>query len=212
MQQWSQTHLDLSKVASPFDGVEIYAARTSETHVEVVVSYSRGRIAKELFATLGDDSGKAFANAGYPDMTMVAGELGRSACGHLRVPLEIAPAAQPLPDIATAAHSKRSRLAVMRANFEVPSPAVSVTSATALVNLTPLTDWESGPAGERSRFGVLSDFQTRPLRINLGLTQSSANQGSWLSVSYRWDGPANLVRVVRLTDEQGGDQLVSVSD
>lgn len=209
--RFGQNRLEFKEIARPFDGIVLYAARTADDQVEVLLRSFEGRIQSQLYDKLGEEALLQLRQSGYPDASITVGALGlaRNGCGQQRVGLQIPPNADALPALLPADSGSTRKLGKLGRVIQVPAfdftPTRSLNNVS--INLTPLTGWEQDESAVRTRFGTLRALETRPLAVNLGLSRLSADGAPILSVSYRWTADPSRVQVVTMDDF---DQLIDL--
>jgi hypothetical protein len=168
-----RTSLELQKVATPSDGVEVFVARTGRERVEVVVrrqpSRAESRLLASLPATEHPEHGPLGTFTTSLDGVLSGNGIG-GHCGHLRFHLE--PASEEL---------------LVDPGSGVVREVASVTTNVVTNVIVPKR------ATEERAESVPVEFSVRPLTMNFGLSRTSPELEPVLSVSYRWSALPQVV-------------------
>jgi hypothetical protein len=204
VRSFGQSQLEFKEVARPYDGIAVYATRTGENQVELLVRLVESRIERELFENLGGAATEQLAQARAPadTISVESGPALRSACGHLRMRLELR--AEGSSNASGTVLLVPGQVTSEQEFFSARANAIRMSSSSMSVRLSPLTGWRQMPEGEQTPLGRLRSFDSRSMALNLGLSRMSSDSSPVLSVSYRWSAPPTTIRVFSRSEAEGG--------
>lgn len=182
--------LQLNKVATPLDGLEVFVARTGEEQVDVVVTRRPSKVERALADAVEGQHEYVLSSLGItPTLNGAVGQSGISSdCGHTRFRMHISDS----PKVGEFFDSF-SFFAARREAAVVNVSALLGYSNESPPRLSKLKD--SNP-----RIGVV---RSRPLAINVGLSKMSADEHPVLSVSYQWSGRESTIFAGDIVDSLG---------